>query len=307
MFISSKYSDPDLIGRLRTAGFAARWVAQGNLVGHNKSPYVGHSAEFADFRPYSPGDDLRRLDWRVFARTGRYLLRRYEEESNLRAALVLDTSASMRYAGNGKSKFDHAATAITGLATLFAEQRDASALIMIDVVRKAFLPFSATEAQLRRVVDLLEKSKPERETGIGKVLQRVAEEIPRRSVVIIASDFLDEDADLRLAFQRLSKRFDEILLLHVLDRDELELPQDGLIKFRDLEVGGELLVEPRQIRRAYQKAMQQFCENTRKLASEVSAHYVLLRSDVPLSTSLVEYLHRRSVSKGRGASAKSIS
>jgi uncharacterized protein (DUF58 family) len=301
MIVSGKYCDLDLLTRLRRVGLRAIRRAHGDLAGLNRSPYLGQSAEFADHRAYVPGDDLRRLDWRVYARTGHHVIRLCETENNLRATLVVDASASMRYGSGPRTKFDHAATAMAGLATLLSEQRDTSALVVVDDERRVFLPHAATERHLAALAEMLEATVPARTTGIGRLLGRIAEEIPARGVVLVASDFLADPGEIDDALGRLRHRGHETVLFHTLDRDEIDLPLEGWIRFKDLEGPSDLMAEPRQFRRAYQDAMRAFCEETETRARRHDADYVLLRTDVPLGATLAEWLHAR---QRRGSRAR---
>ena len=301
MIVSGKYCDLDLLTRLRRVGLGAVRRAHGDLAGLNRSPWLGQSAEFVDHRPYVPGDDLRRLDWRVYGRTGHHVIRLCETENNLRATFVVDASASMRYGSGPRTKYDHAATAVSGLAALLCEQRDTSALVVVDEDRRVFLPHAATERHLAGPRGDAREGRASRKTGIGRLLAQVADEAPKRSVVVVASDFLADQAELEDAFGRLRHRDDEIVLLHVLDRDELDLPLEGWIRFKDLEEPGELIADPHQFRKAYREAMREFCDATAVLGRRHGADYALLRTDEPLGTSLTSWLRLRQRSAARGA------
>jgi uncharacterized protein (DUF58 family) len=299
MIVSGKYCDLDFLTRLRRVGLRALRRAHGDLAGLNRSPYLGQSAEFADHRPYVPGDDLRRLDWRVYGRTGHHVIRLCETENNLRATFVVDASASMRYGSGPRTKYDLAATAVTGLASLLCEQRDASALVIVDEERRAFLQHAATDRHLSALAELLEAETPARRTGIGRLLAQVASDTPRRALVVVASDFLTPAAELEDALARLRYRSHEIVLLHVLDKDELDLPFDGSIRFKDLEADGEVIADPHHFRKAYREAMRAFCDATMTLGRRYGADYALLRSDEALGATLGSWLRCRQKARAR--------
>jgi uncharacterized protein (DUF58 family) len=293
MATSPKYSDPEVLARIAGLTLRARQVVEGTISGLHRSPFHGFNVEFAEYREYSPGDDLRRLDWRVLGRTDRFYVKQYEEESNLRATLVLDCSASMRYGSGPLNKFQYAATAAASLATLLVEQQDPVGLALFDQEAREILPPAATQAQLARIIGLLERAQPNRQTELGSVLETLSEQSKQRGMTIILSDLLTNLDDFRDGLRRLQYRGHEILVLHVLDPDELELPFNDLVMFRDIEGQEELLAEPWAFRKAYQAAMVQFLDEVRGGCGKRGIEYLLLRTDQPLADALSHYLHAR--------------
>lgn len=292
---SPKYSDPKVLSQIAGLQFRARNVVEGTISGLHKSPFHGFSVEFAEYREYSPGDDLRRLDWRVFGRSDRYFIKQYEEESNLRCTLVLDASASMKYRAEKTrlSKFDYAATLAASLATLLIDQQDPVGLALFDSQARKTLPPAATQAQLARIIGELEEARPDRETQLGAVLKTLAEQVKKRGLLIIISDLL---TDLELFYDGLSRlqyRGHEVLLLHVLDRDEVELPFNELVLFKDIEGSEELFAEPWAFRKAYQGAMEEFMTGVRSECGKRGVDYLLMRTDRELGDALSHYLHAR--------------
>lgn len=302
MAASSKYSDPEILARIGRLGLRARHAVQGTLAGINKSPALGQSVEFVDYREYAPGDDLKLLDWRVYARNNRYTIKLFEEESNLRATLLLDASNSMRYVGDrsAMSKYDYAATLVASLAHLMIDQRDAVGLMVFDEGQREWIAPSTKRMQLQRILDELEASEPERSTSIGSVLHRVADEIPRRGLVFLVSDLLCDLDELFDALGRLKHRAHEIVVFHLLDRDELELPFSGAVNFRDLEGSDEIMAEPRYFQSIYQDAMKTFTAEVRSRLSDFGADYLLLPTDDDLGAALSHYLNRRVRMASRG-------
>jgi uncharacterized protein (DUF58 family) len=268
-------------------------VVEGTISGLHRSPFHGFNVEFAEYREYSPGDDLRRLDWRVLGRTDRFYVKQYEEESNLRATLVLDCSASMRYGSLALNKFHYAATAAASLATLLVEQQDPVGLALFDSQTREVLPPAATQAQLARIVGLLENAKPDRQTELGGVLQTLSEQVKKRGLIVVFSDLLTDLDALYDGLRRLQYRGHEIIVFHVLDPDELSLPFNDLVLFRDIEGGEELLAEPWAFRKTYQAAMQNFLDEIRAGCGNRGIDYLLLRTDRPLADVLSHYLHAR--------------
>jgi uncharacterized protein (DUF58 family) len=293
MATSPKFSDPEVLARIAGLALRAKHVVEGTISGLHRSPFHGFNVEFAEYREYSPGDDLRRLDWRVLGRTDRFYVKQYEEESNLRATLVLDCSASMSYGQGPLNKFLYAATAAASLATLLVEQQDPVGLALFDDRVSEVLPPAATQAQLARIVGLLETARPGRTTQLGNVLQTLSEQTRQRGLTIVLSDLLTDLDAFYDGLRRLQYRGHEILVFHILDRDEIELPFNDLVMFRDIEGNEELLAEPWAFRKSYQDAMQQFLGEVRGACGDRGIDYVLLRTDQPLADALSHYLHAR--------------
>jgi uncharacterized protein (DUF58 family) len=307
---SRRSSSPEALARIKRLGLRARHAVQGTLNGLNHSPYKGSSVEFADYREYVPGDDLRRLDWRIYARTGRHVIKEFEEETNLRATFLLDASASMRYGAlpgveERWSKFDYASTLTATLATLLVTQRDCAGLLLFDEAARHYLRPASTQLQVRKICETLEGTEPERQTQLGEVIARAADEIPRRGLIFIVSDLLTDLDAFFASLGRLKNRAHEIVLVHVLDRDELELPFEGSINFRDLEGSEQLMAEPRFFRDAYKQAMRDFCEGVEARAANFGSDYIQLCTDQDLGPALAYYLARRQRLSGahRGGAA----
>lgn len=290
---SPKYSNPEVLARIAGLALRARRVVEGPISGLHRSPFHGFSVEFAEYREYTPGEDLRRLDWRVYARSDRYYTKRYEEETNLRATLVLDASASMKYGSGAMTKFDYAATMSAALATLLVQQRDPVGLALFDKVEREIIPPAATQAQLARIVGALESSNPDRETELGDVLQVLSEKLRQRGLVIIVSDLLTDLDRFADGLARLQYRGHDIMILHVLDRDETELPFRDLIVFRDIEGTEELFAEPWAFRQAYKNAMTTFITEVREQCLARGIDYALFHTDEDLGNALSHYLHAR--------------
>ncbi|HVJ80218.1 MAG TPA: DUF58 domain-containing protein [Planctomycetia bacterium] len=290
---SPKYSSPEALAKVAGLGMRARQVVEGPISGHHRSPFHGFSVEFAEYREYSPGDDLRRLDWRVFARSDRFYTKRYEEETNLRAHLVIDASASMKYKSGALSKYDYGCTLAVCLAHLLVGQRDPVGLALVDKEQRTVIPPSATQAQLVRIVDTLENSQPDRETELGGVLQEIADRIRQRGMVVIVSDLLTDLDAFYEALSRLQYRGHEILVCQVLDRDETELPFRDLVVFRDMEGTEELFAEPWAFRKHYKEVMQQFITDVKDRCLARGMDHLLFHTDEDLGDALSRFLHAR--------------
>lgn len=290
---SPTYSSPEVLAKVAGLTLRARRVVEGTISGLHRSPFHGFAVEFAEYREYSPGDDLRRLDWRVFGRTDRYYVKQFEEESNLRCTIALDASASMRYGSGPLTKFDYAATVAVSLATLLIGQQDPVGLALFDSQERKLLPPAATQAQLVRIVGELESAQPDRTTQLGPVLQSLAEQVRKRGMIIIISDLLTDLQPFYDGLSRLQYRGHEIMVLHVLDGDELELPFNDLVLFHDIEGDEEVFAEPWAFRNAYREAMQKFLDEVRSTCGSRGIDYLLMRTDEDLATALSHYLHAR--------------
>jgi uncharacterized protein (DUF58 family) len=290
-----KYLDPAVLARIEKLGLRAQKVVEGAISGLHRSPLHGVSVEFAEYREYSPGDDLRRLDWRAYARTNRHFIKQYEEESNLRATIFLDASASMKYTGRGRamSKFDYAATLAASLAALCVTQRDAVGMAVFDSAERVFVRPAATQAQLARMIDVLERTRPERETELGGVMKQVCDKVRGRGVVVIISDLLCDLDAFYDGLGRLQYAGHEIMVFQVLDPDEIELPFKDSVLFKDIEGAEQLFAEPWAFRKAYKKAMEEFVAEVGRRCRFGGIDHLLLKTTDDLGTAMSHYLHGR--------------
>jgi uncharacterized protein (DUF58 family) len=288
-----KYSDPEVLAQISGLAFRAARVVEGTVCGLHRSPFHGVNVEFAEYREYSPGDDLRQLDWRVLGRTDRFYIKQYEEESNLRATIVMDCSASMRYGSGAMTKFDYGATLAASLATLLIDQQDPVGLALFDKEDRRVVSPAATQSQLAQLIYLLEQAKPDRETDLGAVLQTLGGKLKKRGLVVIISDLLTNLEAFYDGLNRLQYLGNEILVFQVLDKDELDLPFKDLVLFRDIEGTEELFAEPWGFRKAYCAAMEKFVAEVKDACGCRGIDHMLLRTDENLAVALSHYLDRR--------------
>jgi uncharacterized protein (DUF58 family) len=302
---SATYLKPEILARIVPLGLRAQRVVEGTMSGLHRSPLHGMSVEFADYREYTPGDDLKRLDWRAYARSNRYYIKRYEEETNFRATLLLDASASMQYGRAvargepGFTKFGYAATLAASLAVLCVKQRDAVGLALFDNSERTWLRPSAAQSQLVKIIDTLESAKPERTTDLGVVLNKVAAQINARGLVIVVSDLLCDLDKLYQGLGRLQHQGHDILIFHVLDKEEIELPFNDSVLFRDIEGTEEIFAEPWAFRQAYKRAMEEFIADVGNRCRAAGIDYTLLTTTDDLGEGLSRYLHKRQNMSGR--------
>lgn len=276
-------------GRL---SFIARQVVEGVITGLHKSPHRGFSVEFSEHREYVPGDELRHLDWRTYARSDRYYIKLYEQETNLRATLVLDISSSMQFA----RKNHYSRHLCACLAYLLAHQQDLVGLVMVDDDIRLELPAGSSPAHLDRLFVALEAEQPPtgRTTDIARGLHRLAEKLPRRSLAILISDLWVDADEFARSLQHLRYRKHQGLVLHLVDRAELELPYERQVTLEDLETGERIQIDPSQLRDAYRTEVQDYLTSLRRICNDCDVEYHMVHVDQPYEKALVELIARRS-------------
>lgn len=300
---SRKYLDPDVIARLRGLELRARKVVAGFISGMHRSAYHGFSVEFAEHRQYVPGDDLRYIDWRIFGRADRFYIKEYEEETNLRCNVLLDVSRSMQYAGAGRiSKFEYAARLAASLAFLLTRQQDAVGLLTFDQKIQTHLPSAAGRVQLNNLMKVLEGAEPAGQTHVKVLFHRLAEELRKRSMVILISDLLADPDDVVDGLEHMCHAGHELILMHVMDDDEWNLPFVENVLFEGLEDDVRLFTDPQSLRAGYVAAVERFSARVRAVCLKHHADYVPVNTRDPLDALLCGYLARRS---GRLGGARS--
>lgn len=288
------YLEPQVVSRLSTMELRARLVVEGFITGLHRSPYHGFSVEFAQHRQYMPGDPIRHIDWKIFGRTDRYYIKQYEEETNLKSTILLDTSRSMGFASEGQiSKLAYSSYLAGALSYLMVQQRDAVGLGTFTDGLDTWLPPHATTPHLHRLLVSLERSRAEGETGGAKALHQAADRMKRRGLVIVISDLFDDEDGIVSALRHLRHRKNEVIVMHVLDPLERNFGFGRDAIFRDMETGEDVRTQPLHIAREYRKSMQEFVDRVRRICREHSIDYVLLDTTTPYDVSLTEYLAKR--------------
>ncbi len=288
-----KYLNPETLSKVSGLELRARHVVEGYLVGMHRSPYHGLDVEFAEHRPYTPGAELKRIDWKLWARSDRFYVKLFEEETNLRAHFLMDGSHSMAYSSGPMSKYDYGATVAASLAYILLMQQDAVGLRLFDSARRAVLEPRATEAQIDPFCRVLATHEPSGQTDMGAPLQQVAARLGRRGLVVLISDMLAPLADLRAALRRFTYDGHAVVFAHVVDAAEVDFPFDGQLHFEGLEAGPDVRTDARQVRGRYLEAFQRFCRELAKECSERGADYVRLRTDRRLDVALSRFLSTR--------------
>ncbi|MCS6999847.1 MAG: DUF58 domain-containing protein [Bacteroidota bacterium] len=294
MDIVAKYLDPRVVSQLATMELRARLIVEGFLTGFHRSPFHGFSAEFSEHRSYHPGDDLRYLDWKVLGRTDRYYVKQFEEETNLRAVIALDQSASMRYASDGSiAKFTYGTYLAAALAYLAMLQKDAVGVALYDETLRAYYPPRARRSYLGELLATLDRAQPSNATNTAHSLELLAERLHRRSLVIVISDFFDDLDRIATSLKHFRHDRHEVIAIHVLDRRELDFRFGLAATFRDMETGQEMITQPLQVQRAYTEAVSGFIEQLKAICYRANIDYVQAVTDQPFDRLLQEYLVRR--------------
>lgn len=281
------------IARLGAMDVRARAVVEGFVAGLHKSPYKGFSVEFAEHRQYIPGDPIKSIDWKVYGKSDRFYVKEFEEETNLRAYLVLDGSASMGYSTGEVSKFDYGRYLSAALAYLMLRQQDSVGLLLFDEEIRRFVPPRSVGKHLRVLLTELERAKPAAETRLADTLHRLADRVKRRGLVILMSDLFDDQEAVLFALRHFRHKRNEVIVFHILDEAERRFGFQREAIFRDLETEDEMLVRPWEIQGEYRKSIDAWIERYRRTCREIGVDYVPMHTETPFDTALLAYLDKR--------------
>jgi uncharacterized protein (DUF58 family) len=290
---NQKYLKPEVVAKLSNMEIKARLVVEGFITGLHKSPYHGFSVEFAEHRPYMPGDEIRTVDWKVYGRTSRYYVKRYEEETNLKAYILLDTSGSMTFGSGETTKLEYGSYLAASLAYLMIHQKDATGLTLFDKQIRRHMPPRATMGYLKILQESLQNISDHEETDIAPILHEIAERIKRRGLVILISDLFDDPAKVMAGLKHFRHKRHEVIVFHVLDPQEREFAYAGDVIFEDLETKERIATQPWHIRESYQAQMREFINAYRKECRENNIDYVLLDTRTSFDVALLEYITKR--------------
>ena len=289
-----RFLDPAVIARLGTLELKARTIVEGFLSGLHRSPFKGFSVEFAEYRQYLPGDDLSTIDWKVFARSDRYYVKKFEEDTNLDCHVMIDVSGSMAYGSRGMTKFEYAGCLAASLSYLMNRQRDAVGLTAFSDRIVIRVPASARPGHLRSLLVALQQLTLGSETDVSKPLRQLVESLSKRGMVIVISDLLDDPESVVRALKYFRYRGTDVLVFHVLDRDEIDFPFQRAARFEDIETAEEVVAVPGTVRSHYLKQMGDLIEHYRRELGAAGIDYQLLTTDQPLELALLSYLLARS-------------
>ncbi len=291
--MANRYFDPEGLARVGNLELVARQVVEGFLTGRHRSPYHGFSVEYLDHRAYTPGDEIRSLDWKILARTNKYFIKLFQDETNLRAHILLDCSRSMAFRSGAMSKLEYGSYLAAALAYLMLHQNDAVGLVLFDQDIRALLPPRARPTQFRRILDLLDTPPAGSDTDVGGVLHQLAERIKRRGLVILISDLIDDPAKIANGLQHFRHNHHEVLVIHVMDDAELTFPYDRLTRFKDMEGTGRVVTNPKSLRGRYLARMRTFLDTLQGACFERGVSYQLANTKEPYDIFLAAYLEKR--------------
>jgi uncharacterized protein (DUF58 family) len=298
-----RFFKPNHAAQLRRMELTVRGVVEGVYAGLHKSPHKGFSIEFAEHREYVPGDEIKHLDWTVLARTDRYYIKQYEQETNLRATICLDVSGSMRFGTAAAtdpsgakpqtvSKFEYGAVLAASLAFMLSNQQDMVGLVAFDNTIRLEIPQGNGPSHMDQIFVNLEKILPGRDTDISGTLHLLANKLPRRGLVIVISDLFDDPDKLTSALEHLRHARHQLVLIQVLDRGEVDLNYNRPVTFEDMEDGSRLQIDPKLIREQYRREVQAFLDMLKKNCGQSRIDYVTAFTDVPWDVQIREILSR---------------
>ncbi len=288
-----RFFDPAVIARLGTLELKARTIVEGFLSGLHRSPFKGFSVEFAEYRQYIPGDDLSTIDWKVYARSDRFYVKKFEEETNLDCHLMIDVSGSMAYGSRGITKLEYAACLAASLGYLMNRQRDAVGLTVFNDRIVSMLPAKARPGHLHNILLTLDRLNPGSETNLSRPLNQLADTLTKRGIVVVISDLLDDQDAVIKGLKHFKFRGTDLLVFHVLDPDEIDFPFDRATRFEDLETYEEIMAVPGAVRAHYLKEMNGLLERYKRELGASGIDYQLLPTSQPLEMALLSYLSTR--------------
>jgi uncharacterized protein (DUF58 family) len=285
-----QFLDPAVIARLGTLELKARTIVEGFLSGLHRSPFKGFSVEFAEYRQYIHGDDLSTIDWKVYARSDRYYIKKFEEETNLDCHLMLDVSGSMGYGSKGLTKLEYGSCLAASIAYLMNRQRDAVGLIAFDQRIVDMLPASARPGHLRALLLSLDRLRAGNETDVSKPLHQLADSLGKRGIVVLISDLLDEPEAVIRGLKHLRFRGTDVIVFQVLDPDEIDFPFERPTRFEDLETTEEIMAVPGLVRAHYLHQIGGLIDRYKRELGVTGIDYQLLKTTDPLELALLSYL-----------------
>jgi len=313
------FLDPVVVSKLGRMELKARLIVEGFIAGMHRSPYHGFSVEFAEYRQYMQGDNVKNLDWKVYAKTDRFYIKEFEEETNLKATILLDRSGSMGFSsaggadagrnrggGAGKaaamdaagrsravSKLTYGKLLAASLAYLMIKQHDAAGLCIFDEEIRELIPHRSVRRHLLYLLSSLEKLDAGEKTAISPTLHKIAERVKRRGLVVLISDLMDDPEDVLMGLKHFRHRQHEVIVFHVLDRMEVDLDYRDEVEFIDLESGRRVRAEPAFLKEGYAKAVEEWIAMMSKGCKEHQIDYNLVMTDTPFDTALTAYLNKR--------------
>ena len=292
--IYKKYMDPLTVGKIDNLSLRAKLVVEGFIIGMHKSPYHGFSVEFAEHRPYGFGDEIKFIDWKLWAKTDRFYIKQFEEETNLKCHIVLDKSSSMGYGSTEITKFEFSKTLTAALIYLMIKQQDAVGLTMFDESIKTVIKPKSKASHLNLLLKSMHDISIGGETSIPHLLHTLAESISKRGLIIIISDLLDDENEVIKGLRHFKHKGHEVIIFHVIDPKEKNLDFDQNVNFFDVENNSSIMTDTRQIKNQYNKAFKDFCNFYKNHCARNKIDYVPINTNQPLDISIMQYLIKRS-------------
>ncbi|MEJ2704943.1 MAG: DUF58 domain-containing protein [Sedimentisphaerales bacterium] len=291
---SRKYLDPAFLSTLGNMDLVARCAVEGFFSGLHPSPFHGFSVEYSDHRQYHAGDELKFVDWKVFGRSDKLYIKQFQQETNTTAYILLDSSKSMSFSGDGKvSKIDYASFLAAALSYLMLSQSDSTALILFAETVTKHIPPQSKRTHLNTILASLQRNKPAGRTNLAGVLHTIAETTKRRGIIILISDLLDDEDDVFKGLAHLKFLRHDVIVFHTMDHQELNLDYEGLIQFEDLESRERIRTFPQSMREGYRQRVAEFLDEIEKTTGNTGIDYCLLDTSKPLNRALVAYLAKR--------------
>jgi len=289
-----KYLNPEVVSKLSSIELKARLVVEGFIVGLHRSPYHGFSVEFAEHRQYMPGDDFRHIDWKVYGKSDRFFIKQFEEETNLKAYILLDASNSMGYKSDGISKLEYGSYLAASLSYLMLRQQDAPGLLVYDEKIRSYIPPKGARSHINPILRQLSNTLPSNMTDASVAFHELADRVKRRGLIIVISDLLDDPEKMLLGLKHFRHRQHEVIVFHILDPYERNFAYKSEARFKDMETGKELLTDPWQIRGDYISRLGDYLDRISKSCRDSHIDYHLLDTSVPFDRALFGYLAKRS-------------
>lgn len=289
-----KYLDPEFLSKVNSLELRAKLVVEGFKVGLHRSPYHGFSVEFSQHRPYMQGDSIRNIDWKVYGRRDKFFIKQYEEETNLIAHVILDSSASMNFKYKAHfTKLEYAKTLAAALSYLMINQQDSVGLSLYSEKLKYYLPPKASKVYLHKIISAIQNAEGSDKTETAASFNALAEKIKKRGLVIVISDLLDDPESIMSALKHLHFKKNEVIVFQILDTSELEFDFKKDSQFIDLETGEKLTTQPYQIQKAYMEAFRNFLTGIKKECLDFGIEYNLITTDTPFDKALFSYFKKR--------------
>lgn len=288
-----EFLQPEVLARISRLEIRARHVVEGFLSGLHRSPYYGQSVEFVQHREYVSGDDIRRVDWKVWSKTDKYYIKLYEEDTNLRTTLLVDLSESMEFGTGAMNKFEYARTVAASLAHMLLKQQDSVGMYAFDDAVRSRVPPSSRRNHLHAILQALSNESPAKKTGADQILRQVADEQSQKGMVVLISDLLVEREGLFKGLDLLRHRGHDVLVMHLLDDEELDFNYSGTTRFEGMEEAGELVCDPRALREGYLEAMGEYLHEIRRHCASHLIDYQTIRTSEHLDAALLHYFNHR--------------